>query len=517
MSSDFGKIRSFFWPIRKAELSRFVPMMLLFFLVAFNYHVFKILKDTLIITAPHSGAEAIPFLKLWAILPSAIILTFLFTKLSAKCNRENIFYIIMCVFLSFFAFFIFVIYPNIELYNLNATADILATKLPVGFKGFISIIRYWHFSLFYIMAEAWSTIMLSLLLWIFIVDILSIDQAKRYYAFFGVSRNSAGIVCGFLGQYLAAKAMSSNTSIHFLAKFCGAKTPWDQTLLIFILIALVSGLAIMVIYRYLHVYQYPQRYLMGGDIKKGGKQKISFVKSLLYAVKSKYVLYITLMVLCYNILINLVEVLWKSQVKELYPSSSAFTAFTSKITLITGVIAVISSFFISGNLIRRLGWRITALVTPIALIVSGFGFFYFIFMKKYAQSANIAIMIFGLSPLVLAVLFGSIQEIFSRSLKYTVFDDTKEMAFIPLSSEEKLQGKSAIDGIGSRLGKSGGSLIMQILFMIFATPIGASPVTFGLIILIFPVWIIAINRLSKKFEEKTLAAKTEQELEGTPS
>lgn len=504
MSSDFSKIRSLFWPIRRHELSRFLPMMLLFFLIAFNYHIFKILKDTLIVTAPQSGAEAIPFLKVWAILPSAILLTFLFTKLSSRMNRENIFYVIMSLFLGFFALFIFVIYPNIELFNLNSTADMLATKLPSGFKGFISIIRYWHFSFFYIMAESWSTIMLSLLLWIFVIDVLSIDQAKRYYAFFGVARNSAGIVAGFLGQYLAAQALSTNTSIHFVAKFCGAKTPWDQTLLIFISTALICGLAIMLLYRYLHVYLYPKRYLLGGNVNQKGKQKISFIKSILYAVKSKYVLYIALLVLCYNILINLVEVLWKSQIKELYPTSSAFTAFTSKITYIIGIVAVLSSFFISGNLIRRLGWRITALVTPFALIISGFGFFYFIFMKKYAESANVAITLFGLSPLVLAVLFGAIQDVFSRSLKYTVFDDTKEMAFIPLSSEEKLQGKSAIDGIGSRLGKSGSSLIMQILFLFFATPMGASPYIFGIIILIFPVWIIAINRLSKQFEEKTL-------------
>ncbi|NGX62925.1 MAG: ADP,ATP carrier protein 1 [Candidatus Anoxychlamydiales bacterium] len=525
MESDFGKIRSLFWPIRRHELSRFVPMMLLFFLIAFNYHILKILKDTLIITAPQSGAETIPFLKVWAILPSAILLTFLFTKLSSKLNRENIFYVVMSVFLGFFALFIFVIYPNIELFNLNSTADMLATKLPLGFKGFISIIRYWHFSLFYIMAESWSTIMLSLLLWIFIVDVLSIDQAKRYYAFFGVSRNSAGILCGFLGQYLAAKSLSSNASVHFLSKFCGAKTPWDQTLLIFIVTALVCGVCIMTLYRYLHVYKYPKRYLLGGDINKKGKQNISFVKSILYTVKSKYVLYISLLVLCYNILINLVEVLWKSQIKELYPGSSAFTAFTSKVTLITGVVAVISSFFISGNLIRRLGWRVTALVTPIALIVSAFGFFYFVFVKKFAENSNVAITLFGLSPLVLAVLFGAVQDIFSRSLKYTVFDDTKEMAFIPLSAEEKLQSKSAIDGIGSRLGKSGSSLIMQILFMIFITPMGASPIIFGIVILIFPIWIIAINRLSKQFEEKTkLLPKPEREaseahenIEETPS
>ncbi|NGX53186.1 MAG: ADP,ATP carrier protein 1 [Candidatus Anoxychlamydiales bacterium] len=502
MDSDFGKIRSLLWPIRRDELTRFIPMMVLFFLIAFNYHIFKILKDTLIITAPQSGAEAIPFLKVWAILPSAIILTFLFTKLSSKFNRENIFYVIMSVFLVFFAFFIFVIYPNAEIFNLNSTADLLATKLPLGFKGFVSMIRYWHFSLFYIMAESWSTIMLSLLLWIFVVDVLSIHEAKRYYSLLGVARNSAGVVSGFLGQYLAAQALSTS-SVHSLAKFCGSKTPWDQSLLIFILTAIVCGMIIMSLYRYLHVYFYPKRYLLGGDTKKKGKQKISFVKSITYAIKSKYVLFITLIVLCYNILINLVEVLWKSQIKELYPSSSAFTAFTSKITLITGAVAVFSSLFISGNSIRRLGWRFTALITPLALMLSGFGFFYFIFMKKYAESSNIAITVFGLSPLVLTVMFGAVQDVFSRSLKYTVFDETKEMAFIPLTAEEKLQGKSAIDGIGSRLGKSGSSLMLQVLLMFFTTTLGASPIIFGIIILIFPLWIISINRLSKRFEEKS--------------
>ena len=82
--------------------------------------------------------------------------------------------------------------------------------------------------------------------------------------------------------------------------------------------------------------------------------------------------------------------------------------------------------------------------------------------------------------LVLTVFFGSLQEVFSRALKYTIFDDTKEMAYIPLSAEQKLKGKSIIDGIGSRLGKSGSSLTMQILLIFFTTPMGTSPYIFGI-------------------------------------
>lgn len=501
--TSFGKIRSFLWPIRRHELGRFVPMLILFFLVSFNYHILRILKDALIITAPNSGAEVIPFLKVWAVLPSAIILTFLFTKLSSKFNREKIFYVMISIFLVFFALFIFVLYPNSDKFILNSFSNDLSILLPKGFKGFIAIIRYWHFSLFYIMAEAWSTIMLSLLLWVFVVDVLSIDQAKRYYAFFGTFRNLAGVLSGLLGEYLAEKAISQDTSICYLSKFFGCKTQWDQSLLVLISLILVCGFLIIFIYRYLHVYYFPTRYLMGGDIQNKGKQKISFRESIAFVWKSKYVLYIALIVLSYNLVINLTEVLWKAQMKELFPTSSAFTAYTSKVTYLTGILATLSSFFISGNLIRRLGWKITALVTPAVLMLSGLGFFYFVFLKRYADYSNTAVLFFGLSPLVLAVFFGSVFEICSRALKYTIFDDTKEMAFIPLSPSEKLKGKSAIDGIGSRLGKSGGSFLMQLLFMAFSTPMGASPYLFLIMILMMPIWVVSINRLSKEFEEKS--------------
>ena len=62
---------------------------------------------------------------------------------------------------------------------------------------------------------------------------------------------------------------------------------------------------------------------------------------------------------------------------------------------------------------------------------------------------------------MLAVVFGTAQNIMSKSAKYSLFDPTKEMAYIPLDQESKVKGKAAIDVVGARLGKSGGSLVQQ--------------------------------------------------------
>ena len=73
------------------------------------------------------------------------------------------------------------------------------------------------------------------------------------------------------------------------------------------------------------------------------------------------------------------------------------------------------------------------------------------------------------------------------------------MAFVPLSAEEQLKGKPAIDGVCSRLGKSGGSVIHQSLLLAFSTFTASAPYVAMFLLAILAVWIVATSVLGKQF------------------
>jgi len=173
----------------------------------------------------------------------------------------------------------------------------------------------------------------------------------------------------------------------------------------------------------------------------------------------------------------------------------------SEVTTIIGVLATLSALLISGNSIRKCGWTFTAMITPVILLITSVGFFSFFFLKENFSEAVIAFI--GATPLAIVVFFGSAQNILSRAAKYTVFDATREISFIPLSAESKLKGKSVVDGVCSRLGKSGGSVIHQGLLLTFSTITASAPYVAGFLLAIISIWILATKNLGRRFAELT--------------
>lgn len=488
-SLTFSPMRAFFWPVRSTELKKFLPLFFMAFFIGFNYNVLRNLKDALLITAASSGAEVIPFIKVWGILPGAVLMTFLYSRLNNRFHREQVFYSMVGLFLAFFAFFTFVLYPLRDSLHPHATADFLATYLPTGFKGLIAMFRYWTFSSFYIMSELWSSAVLSMLFWGFTNEITRLGEAKRFYSLIAIGLNFAAVNAGQVSVFLTGSYL--RTHLHLL------QDEWQQTVVLLTVVVLASGLIVLGLYRYLthHVlsktdsdYVHPT---------KREKIKLSMRENFAYLARSRYLMSIAIIVLSYNIVINLVEVIWKDQVRQLYPDPNAFTAYMGQITSITGAISMLLSFLVSGHMIRKYGWTISAVFTPLVLLVTSACFFFFFFGGQYMLGL---LATFGTSPLALVVFFGSAQNCLSRASKFTLYDATKEMAFIPLSLESKLKGKAAIDGVGSRLGKSAGSFIHQALLLIFSTISASAHIVAAILLGVITYWIWNVLTLGRQFQ-----------------
>ncbi len=490
-TAQFGKVRAFLWPIHNHEFARFVPMFLIFFLICFNYNILRAAKDALIITAPGSGSEAIPFIKVWAILPSALIMTFLYTKFSSLLKREFVFYAMMGVFLLFFIVFAFILYPYRDSLHPNVLADELECIWPVGCKGLIAMIRNWTCTAYYIMSEMWSTIIMTVLFWGFANEVTSVKEATRFYAVFGIGANFAGMCSGWSATLLSR--------LPFHPKFLFGHDAWEQSIALMSAIVIVNCFLCMGLFRFLHI----KGHRLEKPLEKISEQefKISLRESFSYLAKSRYLIFIAIIVVTYNLALNLIEVVWKDQVKQLYPNPNDFNAYMGTVITATSALATLIAIFVSGNILRKFSWSVGALITPIIVAVTGILFFCFVLCKdtKFALFAGY----FSITPLTLSVLFGTIQNCLARASKYTLFDATKEMAFIPLTRESKIKGKAAIDGVGSRLGKSGSSLVHQGLLILFGTVSMSTPYVALILIIVIAAWILAVKGLSKEFIQVT--------------
>lgn len=498
---EFGKWRSFLWPVYGYELKKLLPMFFMFFCISFNYTILRDTKDTLIVTA--AGAEAIPFLKSFGVVPAAILFMVIYAKLSNVLSKENLFYVTLLPFIIFFGLFAFVMYPARESLLPTASAEALKAYLPGGWSGLAAAYHNWMYSIFYILAELWGSVVLSLLFWGFANQITRVTEAKRFYSLFGLGANIALLVSGPAIIYV------SDIRKHLPADV----DAWQISLNYLMAMVVVAGFAIIAVYWWMNRYLLtdPRFYEVNQEkAPKKKKTKMSLGDSFKFIFTSKYILCLAILVIAYGISINLVEVTWKSQVKLQYPNYNDYSTFMGYFSTVTGFITILMMLFVGGNVIRNKGWGFAALITPVVLLITGIAFFGFVIFRENMAGLIASI---GTTPLFLAVMFGATQNIMSKSSKYSLFDPTKEMAYIPLDEESKVKGKAAVDVVGARLGKSGGSII-QLGLLTLGTLATITPYIGAILMVIIAAWIVAARALNKQFLKLTTDQSTPSDKDG---
>lgn len=219
-------------------------------------------------------------------------------------------------------------------------------------------------------------------------------------------------------------------------------------------------------------------------------------ESAKFLMSSTYIRDLALLVISYGMCINIVEVSWKAKLKQAFPDPNSYSAFMGNFSSATGTVTLIM-MLLGRSIFAKFGWRFAALVTPSMIGVTGLSFFALNMFPKFFEPLT---GVLGLTPLMMAVVFGAAQNVLSKSSKYSLFDPCKEMAYIPLDKDSKTKGKAAIDVVGNPLGKSGGALIQQILIFGVGSLSAATPYLAALLMGLIFMWFRAANSLARQFE-----------------
>merc|ERR1712159_889116 len=153
----------------------------------------------------------IPFLKLWGTLPVSILFVLVYSKLSNALKADTLFYTMVAPFLIFFVAFGYVIYPNLELFRPDDLANSmqqgvinnLPSQMQPTLLKLVEVIRVWPYAIFYIAAELWGSMGISLLFWQFANQTTRTFEARRFYSSYAQLGNLALIASGVTIVFLS--------------------------------------------------------------------------------------------------------------------------------------------------------------------------------------------------------------------------------------------------------------------------------------------------------------------------
>lgn len=425
------------------------------------------MRETIVFQFGKNGALYTPFIRILCILPISAVLFIYYLAVKKRSNTKTAYFAVTLPLLAYFiAYGYFGNHQAIESSAYSTWVEQAISYYP-PFEFVAGITLHWDKTLYYVFCEAWGSFTLVILFWQIANETYQPNEAKRYYPIFSML---GGI--GIILSSLLIKEMGRQSNIMII------------TTQVISLVALINCLLVRWIWQQSDL-----------KITTKVKQHVSMRQGLKLALQTPHIMYLMVCIVSFSILCNVYENAVRNIILNHYTQEQDVFQFWGQFFLGKGLLVIFANL-ISRALLKRVGWFWVAVTTPIVSISS-------IHLILCIPSFQMDHLFVGHTQSLLWMLAILLQLNFA--VKYAFFDPTKEMAYIPLTQDQKTYGKTVADGMGSRIGNIGSGIIQSAAIFIASGSefVQIAPVLLIACSMLSIGWILAMSGLAKTYKSMT--------------
>ena len=443
-------------PLR-SWLSKFIPLGLMQFFAVFCYNSLRTLKDSVIIRFI-GDPSVFNWLKTLVIMPFSLGVVMLISILGLRLGqrRQKLSYILLSIFLVYYAVFIFLFLPSESLIHFPSLPSKLMSSgfIPKGIaEGLGNVLGYWGFSIFYGISEIFGAIVIQVVCWGTASAVCKKEERDKFFPAFAIMSQLGGLTGSYVLYRIPFSTLNNDEFKQILIKIL---------MIVILFIALIAAIYYFIEINVMNSDEYKSRV----NKTKSKSSTPTFKETFGIIISDPYIRKIAMIVFAYNVSIALVEVCWKDAVtttygRSAYPSIHSATLALSSLT--TFAMAIFSSIVLS-----RFSLVVRAMLPIFMMGITAILFLFFFIFSDFGFTKEFMMML-GLgmyTPIQLAVIMGCIQNIGAKSAKYSTFDSSKEEMLAALDVNEFNRGKSAVDVVVARGGKSFSGVIQVSLLVL---------------------------------------------------
>ncbi|KAG0439759.1 ADP,ATP carrier protein 1 [Dictyocoela muelleri] len=504
----FGAIR--IAPIEKKKLW---AMTFIFTSIILIYSIAREFKD--VFTMDRQSVATIYAIKTFIMPIVAIIATMAVQSLLTRFSNKKILHYTLFAYGIYFIIYGAILFPfrdYIEMGQLKLL-DLFSDD-QFGYKGGnilivpLGIIFRWTSSLHFIMSEIWGSIVFSVMFMSFAADVCPVGQFSRFMPIFIIFSNLGLILSAFL-----------------ILGYSHAKLNWSYHAGNWLIIGIFIFFGILCLTSYFVMSWLDKAilskplYIVKNVQKKKKKQKVSFSEGIKVITTSKFALAMCLLVLSYNMMVNMTEANQKSCINVYAKNKnkdigSHFLGLQFYNQLITGVLVICFLLSPLQRMIQNYGWLSMAIIPPVFASVATGVLLIMAFINTSADG-NCSIPYLGYIgeslkwafPFItidLEQYLATITVTLYKVMKYGPFDISKETIGRRIDGEYRPRLKGVYDGLCGKFGKSLGSLLSFIIFTCLGRDSDvrqASPIYLLITTVLSVGWFLSVFYLNSKYAE----------------